>query len=135
MIWKTGTHQFSATVCQRTGKTCPALAQMARSIIQAMEAATAATTPEFAFDGSFELTHCPQGCTARFRAQKDLLRAFCGTSDDAPMETLDDYAEMMFGPEMTMRPAGMLPTPPCAMLEVTTLTPNPVAQAEHHVAL
>lgn len=32
MIWKTKTHEFSATVCQRTGKTCPALARLARSI-------------------------------------------------------------------------------------------------------
>ncbi|WP_425081838.1 hypothetical protein [Ruegeria arenilitoris] len=135
MIWKTKTHQFTATVCQRTGKTCPALAQMARAIVQAMDAVVPATTPDFEFDGSTELAYCTQGCSARFRAQKDLIRVFCGTSEDAPLESLDVYADMMFGPDVTMRPAGILTTPPCAMLEVTAIPPNPVAQAERQVAL
>ncbi|WP_170387682.1 hypothetical protein [Ruegeria atlantica] len=135
MIWKTRTHQFTATVCQRTGENCPALAQMARAVVQAMDTAALATTPEFEFDGSSDLTHCAEGCTARFRAQKDLIRVFCGTSDDASLESLDDYADMLFGPDMVMRPAGMLAAPPCAMLEVTAIPSKPVAQTEQQLAL
>ena len=135
MMWKTKTHQFTATVCQRTGRTCPALAQMARAVVQAMETAIPATTPQFELEGNSELTHCTQGCFARFRAQADQIRVFCGTDADTPIETLDDYADMMFGLEFTTRPANLLPTPPCAMLEVSTLAQNPVAQPERHVAL
>ena len=135
MIWKTKTHQFTATICQKTGKSCPALAQLARSAVQAMEAAVPATTPDFEFDGSSELTHCSQGCIARFRAQKDLIRIYCGAHEETSFEVLDDYADMMFGPHVTMRPAGILTTPPCAMLEATALTTNPVIQADQQVAL
>jgi len=135
MIWKTKTHQFTATVCQKTGKPCPALAQMARAVVQAMEAAVPATTPDFEVEGSSELAYCAQGCMARFRAQKDLIRLFCGTSTDASVDRLDEYADMMFGPDVTMRPAGMLTTPPCAMLEVTTLTQDPIAPAMQQATL
>ncbi|CUK11204.1 hypothetical protein RUE5091_03390 [Ruegeria denitrificans] len=135
MIWKTKTHQFTATVCQKTGKTCPALAQMARAIVQAMDAAVPATTPDFEFDGNSELAYCAQGCRARFRAQKDLIRVFCGTGDETSLESLDDYADMMFGPDVIIRPAGILTTLPCAMLEVTKLQPIAVAQPQQQVAL
>ena len=135
MIWKTKTHQFSATVCQKTGKTCPALAQMARSVVQAIDVAVPATTPDFEFDGNGELSYCPQGCVARFKAQKDLIRVYCGATEDAPVETLEIYADMMFGLDMAMRPADMLTTPPCAMMEVTTLATDPVVEMDQQMAL
>jgi DNA-binding transcriptional LysR family regulator len=135
MIWKTKTHQFSATLCQKTGNTCPALAQMARAIVQAMESAVPATSDDFALDGSGELGHCPQGCIARFRAQKDQIRIFCGTSTDASLDALDGYADMLFGPDAAARPAGQLPVPPCAMLEVSELAPAQPAQPQQHLAL
>ncbi|KUJ79076.1 hypothetical protein [Ruegeria profundi] len=135
MIWKTKTHQFSATVCQKTGKTCPALAQMARSVVRAVETAVPATTPDFEFDGNSELSHCPQGCVARFRAQKDLIRIYCGATEDAPLEVLETFADMMFGPDTATRPAGMLTTPPCAMLEVTTLATDPAVTMDRQMAL
>ncbi len=135
MIWKTKTHQFTATVCQKTGKTCPALAQMARAVVQAMEAAVPASTPDFELEGSSELAHCAQGCFARFRAQADQVRVFCGTDVDTAIETLDDYADMMFGLEFTTRPAKLLPTPPCAMLEASIIAQSPVVQPERHAAL
>ncbi len=135
MMWKTKTHQFTATVCQRTGKTCPALAQMARAVVQAMEAAVPATTPDFEIDGNSELTYCAQGCTARFRAEKDQIRIFCGTSADTSIEALDNYADMLFGLDFTMRPAGTLPPPPCAMLEVSALALQQAKQVDRQVAL
>ncbi len=135
MIWKTKTHEFTATVCQKTGKTCPAMARMARAITQAMETASPATTPDFEIEGSSELAHCAQGCTARFRAQAGQIRIFCGTDADTPIEPLDGYAELMFGTTFASLPADLLTTPPCAMLEVSVLTKQPVTQAAQHMAL
>ena len=123
MIWKTETHQFTATVCQKTGTTCPALAQTARAVVQALEAAAPATTADFEFDGSSDLTHCQQGCIARFRAQKNQVRVFCGSNADDPIDALNSYAEMLFGPEFTVRTADLLSTAPCAMLDVSSLSP------------
>lgn len=135
MIWKTKTHAFSATVCQRTGKTCPALAQVARAITQAIETAAPATTPNFQVEGSSELTHCREGCTARFRARLDQIRVFCGAASDICTDSLDSYADMMFADVFTSLPADVVASPPCAMLEVSTLVPTPVAQPEQQMAL
>ncbi len=135
MIWKTKTHEFKATVCQRTGKTCPALAQMARAIVDAMNTATPVTRPEFQVEGSSELTHCAPGCTARFKAQKERIRVFCDTPDDTLADTLDSYADMMFGATINAMPAGLMSNPPCAMLEVDALAPRPVARVDNQVAL
>ncbi|WP_170335653.1 hypothetical protein [Ruegeria arenilitoris] len=135
MIWKTKTHEFSATVCQRTGKTCPALAQVARVITQAIETAAPATTPDFQVEGSSELSHCPEGCTARFRARQDQIRVYCGAEPDVSTDSLDSYADMMFTDTFRSLPADVLAHPPCAMLEVSTLAPSPVAHPEQHAAL
>ncbi len=135
MIWKTKTHEFTATVCQKTGKTCPALARMASAIAQAMETAVPATTPDFEIEGSSELTHCPEGCTARFQAQTDRIRVFCGTDVEASIDTLDGYADMMFGTTFSAMPADLLANPPCAMLEVSALAPQPVTGTTEHMAL
>ncbi|WP_037315037.1 hypothetical protein [Ruegeria halocynthiae] len=134
MIWKTKTHQFTATVCQRTGKTCPALARLARAMTVAMKTAAPTTTPEFQVEGSSDLTYCPEGCTARFWAQKDQIRVFCGTCADTPTKTLDGYADMMFGTSFTPLPAGVLTDLPCAMLEVSSLVPRPAAPISEHLS-
>jgi len=135
MIWKTKTHEFTATVCRKTGKTCPALARMARAITQAVETASLATTPDFEIEGCGELAHCAQGCTARFRAHADQVRVFCGTDADTPITMLDGYANRMFGTTCAPLPAGHLPNPPCAMLEVSVLESQPAAQIAEHLAL
>ncbi|KIC40792.1 hypothetical protein RA27_13645 [Ruegeria sp. ANG-R] len=121
MIWKTNTHAFTATVCQRTGQPCPALARMARALTHAMATARPVTTSDFLIEGSSELSHCPEGCTARFRAQSDQVRVFCGTDPEIETDRLDDYANMMFGTEFNSLPSGLLSTPPCAMLEASVL--------------
>lgn len=131
MIWKTKTHQFTATVCQKTGKTCPALAQTARAIVQALDTAVPATTPDFEFEGSTELSHCPQGCMARYLARKDQIRVFCGSDETDPMDALNGYAEMLFGTAFSTQSAGRLTATPCAMLEVSALPttrPEPVLE-------
>ncbi|WP_170468040.1 hypothetical protein [Ruegeria arenilitoris] len=125
MIWKTHTHEYTATLCQKTGKPCPALAQLARAITQAMDAAQPVTTSEFEMDGSSELSHCGEGCTARFRASPARIRVYCGTNAEDSAETLEGYADMMFGADFAMLPAGALTTAPCAMLEARALAPRP----------
>lgn len=126
MIWKTKTHKFSATLCQRTGQPCPALARMARAIAHSMETARPVTQDCFEVEGSSELNHCAEGCMARFRANPDQIRVFCGTDTGADVEVLDRYADMLFGIDTTALPASGLTTPPCAMIEVLSLDPTPV---------
>ncbi|WP_170774699.1 hypothetical protein [Ruegeria lacuscaerulensis] len=134
MIWKTKTHEFTATVCQKTGAPCPALARMARALTDAMATARPATTDAFEIEGSSDLTHCAEGCSARFRAQPDQIRVFCGVAADTPAERLDRYADMLFGADFTAHAASLLPTPPCAMMEVVTTAPQPAAPTEHQLS-
>lgn len=134
MIWKTNTHQFTATICQRTGKTCPALAQVARAVVQAVATATPVTTAEFEVEGNADLTHCAQGCTARFQARPDRVRVYCGTDPEVSCDRLDDYAELMFGTEFMTLSAQSIITPPCAMLQAEVLAPRNPASIESFAA-
>ncbi len=120
MIWKTKTHTYAATLCQRTAQPCPALARMARGLAQGMATANPVTDDAFQLEGSAELSHCSDGCIARFRANPDQVRVFCGTDAEAEIAGLDVFADMMFGAESTARPSTGL-TPPCAMIEVLGL--------------
>ncbi len=131
MIWKTGTHQFSATICQRTGKTCPALARIARALATSMAESAPAATTEFEIQGSSELAHCTDGCTARFRARADEVRVFCGAGSDDAIEHLDSYADLLFGTETAALSTSILSNPPCAMLEVLTLAQTTSVQPEY----
>ncbi len=135
MIWKTKTHEFAATVCQRTGATCPALAQMARALTQAMSATKPVTKSEFEIEGTIDLSHCPEGCTARFRAKCDQIRVFCGTDPEIDTGRLDDYADMMFGTEYRSLPADLLRNPPCAMLEASLLVQHNGGEISPHVGV
>ncbi|WP_299948219.1 hypothetical protein [uncultured Ruegeria sp.] len=130
MIWKTNTHKFSATICQRTGKNCPALARMARALASSMAKADPKTTERFEIEGSCDLTHCPNGCTARFRARPDEIRVYCDVDSDAKIEHLDGYADLLFGTDACAIPAGTLSRPPCAMLEALALSKRTRPQTE-----
>ncbi|MDA7966901.1 hypothetical protein [Ruegeria sp.] len=132
MIWKTDTHQFTATICQRTGKTCPALAQVARAAVQAIATAAPATTAEFEVEGTADLTHCTQGCTARFQARPDRVRVYCGADPEVNGDCLNDYAELMFGSAFTTLPSHAISTPPCAMLQAEILAPRDPTPVESH---
>ncbi|NOD94207.1 hypothetical protein GS636_15565 [Ruegeria sp. HKCCD4884] len=134
MIWKTKTHEYSATVCQRTGKTCPALARLARSISEAMTQASAATGDAFEFDGSSELSHCAEGCQAIFQAQSDSVRVFCDTQPNAAIEDLNLYADLIFGNTFRTLPSGIIANPPCAMIEVATLRPRKTVHAPEQLS-
>ncbi|NOD32949.1 MULTISPECIES: hypothetical protein [unclassified Ruegeria] len=134
MIWKTKTHEYSATVCQRTGKTCPALARLARSISEAMKQATAATSDGFEFEGGSELSHCTQGCHATFRAQSDRIRIFCDTQPEAEPQDLNAYADLIFGNTFSTLPSGIITDPPCAMIDVAKLRPRKPVHAPEQIS-
>ena len=131
MIWKTNTHKFSATICQRTGKNCPALARLARALATSVGKAGPTTTAGFGIEGSCDLTHCASGCTARFRSGPEETRVFCDADSDVAIDHLDSYADLMFGTDSHPIPGGTLSRPPCAMLEVLTLGGSTRAQAEY----
>ncbi len=130
MIWKTKTHRFSATICQHTGKTCPALARLARSMVDALDQAGPATTSDFEIEGSSDLTHCSDGCHARFRASQSRVRVYCGADPDTDSETLDRYADLMFGTDASGLPSAAMTSLPCAMLEASVIAPRKTAPAE-----
>ncbi|MEM1006504.1 MAG: hypothetical protein AAF625_06290 [Pseudomonadota bacterium] len=128
MIWNTDTHQFTATICQRTGKTCPALIRMASAMNSAITQAGTLTKEDFEIEGNVELTHCQDGCIARFRAGPDTIRVFCGSDPATETKKLDHYADLMFGSDAHMQVSCSITTPPCAMLEARVLPPGrPVA--------
>ncbi len=130
VIWKTKTHQFSATICQRTGRTCPALAQVARALATSTTEAATATSSDFEIEGSSELGFCPAGCTARFRASRDEIRVFCGADPDVETEKLDNYADLLFGTSVHSVSADTLANPPLAMLEALALKHGSQATTE-----
>ena len=117
MIWKTKTHLFTATVCQKTGEHCPALARMAEKLAQAMATAAPVTAEDFEIAGSSELAHCPAGCAARFEASHESIRIFCGVDTDADGDRLNRFADMILRPAGRAMPSGLLSQTPCAVLE------------------
>lgn len=129
MIWKTKTHEFSSTLCQRTGKPCPALARLARAMVDAIETAGRCATQDFEIEGSSDLHHCPEGCTARFHARRDQIRLFSGIDAEAPVDGLDRYADVFFGSEFRTLTSDTLATRPCAMLQVRSHAPQKSAKA------
>lgn len=134
MNWKTKTHEFTATICQHTGKTCPALARLARAMAGALEQAGPATTAEFEIEGSSELTHCPKGCTARFRARRDHIRVYSGAGAGTSIDALDGYANMIFGTGFTTLPSSAISDRPCAMLEAWAIEPRKTVQIPYQAS-
>ncbi|WP_240336760.1 hypothetical protein [Tropicibacter sp. Alg240-R139] len=121
MIWKTNTHLFTATVCQHTGKTCPAVQRMAEKLSQAMEASKPVTSDDFEIAGNSVLNHCPMECPAKFEASHDRIRIFCGVTPEAETEDLNRFADALFDPH----PHPLTSTRferPCAIVEAEPVT-------------
>ena len=132
MIWKTNSHLFTATVCQHTGETCPAVQRMAEKLSQAMVASKPMTSDDFEIEGNSVLKHCPMECPARFTASHDRIRIFCGVTPEAETDDLNRFADALFDPHPQPMAAGIYHRP-CAMAEAV---PNgAVAQAAQHAAL
>ncbi|WP_419738920.1 hypothetical protein [Ruegeria sp.] len=51
-------------------------------------------------------------------------------SDNADSETLDSYADLMFGTDTSSLPSAAMTSLPCAMLEASVIAPRKPAQAE-----
>ena len=118
MIWTDKTYDYSATLCQYTGKPCAALARLAGTLTQAIDRAVAAAGPEFEMEGSIAVNGCARDCTARFISSRTRTRLFCDIADDVPQVSLDRLADVMLGDaESPGFPA--LPTShmPCSMLQ------------------
>lgn len=123
MIWKTDTHLLTATTCQHTGSTCPALVRMAENLTQAMTTAKPVTTEDFEIQGNNTLTHCPKACPAKFQASHDRIRIFCGVAEEADMGRLNLFADALLSPDNRgfVSPGGPVP---CAMVEALPAIQN-----------
>ncbi len=117
MMWKTNSHLFTATMCQHTGKPCPALAQMACNLAKSMSASTTVTSKDFEIEGSVSLGHCAKGCNAVFTAGHDRIRVFCGVPPETEIEGLDLFADMLLSTRVNAMPSCSLAKHPCAILE------------------
>lgn len=123
MIWTDKNYDYSATLCQYTGKPCAALARLAGTLTQAIDKAVAATGPDFELDGSIAVKGCARECTARFAASRMRTRLFCDVGEDAPQGALDQLADVMLaGVESDGFPALPRDHIPCAMLQADLRT-------------
>ncbi len=117
MMWKTNSHLFTATMCQHTGKPCPALAQMACNLAKGMSTSTTVTSRDFEIEGSVSLGHCATGCNAVFSAGHDRIRVFCDVPPETEIDQLDQFADMLLSARDIPMPSGSLTNRPCAILE------------------
>ena len=124
MIWTDKTYSYAATLCQHTGRPCPAAARIVKQLTQAVHRAGAATSPDFEIDGSADVQGCDRNCTARFVATQDQIRLFCGVSDDTANTTLDRIADALFDMSSPLASPGAAHIP-CAMLQARTRPTHP----------
>ncbi|WP_461403740.1 hypothetical protein [Falsiruegeria mediterranea] len=132
MIWKTNSHLFTATVCQHTGRTCPAVQRMAEKLSQAMMASKPITSGDFEIEGSSVLKHCPMECPAKFTASHDRIRIFCGVTPEAETEGLNRFADALFDPDPNPLTLTQFERP-CAIAEAVPVTVR--QPSEHHAAI
>ena len=117
MIWTDKTHSYAATLCQHTGRPCPAAARVIKQLTQAVHRAGAATSPDFEMDGSADIQGCERGCTARFVASQTQIRLFCGAPAGTAQTTLDRFADALFDMTGAMMASSGASGTPCAMLQ------------------
>ena len=132
MIWKTNSHLFTATVCQHTGETCPAVQRMVEKLSQAMVASKPMTSDDFEIEGNSVLKHCPMECPARFTASHDRIRIFCGVTPEAETDDLNRFADTLFDLHPRPLAAGTFQRP-CAIAEAVPT--DTVTQTAQHAVL
>ncbi len=98
MIWTTETHQFAGTLCQVTGKPCPALSALALNLARAMHKAEPVTGQDFEIEGECALTACGEGCQALYSASHSRIRIFCGAGEAADFGWFDRLADALMEP-------------------------------------
>ncbi|MDP5218364.1 hypothetical protein Q5Y75_14120 [Ruegeria sp. 2205SS24-7] len=116
MIWTKNKQTFAATQCLKTGKPCPALARMVDRLATAMSSARSVTAADFEIEGSAQLFHCGQDCTALYRANHARIRMYAGVAETTDLDVMGRYADAMMDPEGRGFPAPGI-APPCAMVE------------------
>lgn len=122
MIWTTETHQFSVTLCRRTGKPCPALSALALNLARAMQKAEPVTGQDFEIDGECELAACAEGCQAFYSASHSRIRIFCGVGETADFSWFDRLADALMEPGGQIIVNDKRPLP-CAMAEARRVLP------------
>lgn len=123
MIWTTETHQFAVTLCQETGKPCPALSALARNLARAMHKAEPVTGQDFEIEGECALAACGDGCQALYSASHDRIRIFCGTGEMADFGWFDRLADALMAPGGQIIVKDNRPLP-CAMAEARRIAPS-----------
>ncbi|MGR3614775.1 MAG: hypothetical protein ACU0BB_01870 [Paracoccaceae bacterium] len=116
MIWKTKTHEFTATICMRTGKPCPMAARTLKSLTHAASEAMRGSGEAFEMEGAIELTGCAPGCTARFGISSSLVRLFCDVDAEAELASLNRLADALMKDGNTL-PSSNIDARPVAMLQ------------------
>lgn len=125
MIWTTETHQFSVTLCRRTGKPCPALSALAQNLARAMQKAEPVTGQDFEIEGECALAACGEGCQSLYSASHSRIRIFCGVGETADFSWFDRLADALMEPGEQVFVNDSRPLP-CAMAEARRIAQIPV---------
>lgn len=126
MIWADKSHNYAATQCRHTGRTCPAAARMMRKLAGAMAAAKPMTEDDFEITGTTDLNGCPRRCAARYEASHHGIRLFAGVDEAADSAALNRLADALLNPDGRPLPGSGQTPVPCAMLDAK---PRPAAAA------
>jgi len=109
------TYETIATLCQKTGRQCPAAAAAADHLARAAGLACAAV-PEFGMSGQLQLEGCAQGCAAQFTLDSARIELFCGVGAEVDIAALCAFADSFLGTGKPLYGIGKLDAPPRAIV-------------------
>lgn len=115
-----------ATICQRTGRQCPAALSAADQLARAASLACA-TEPAFCMTGQLMLEGCAQGCAAQFTLNGTHIELFCGVEADVDIAALCAFSDSFLGTGKALHGIGKLDTPPQAIVR-KYITPSMAPQ-------
>ncbi|APG45928.1 hypothetical protein [Phaeobacter porticola] len=96
MHWTDTTHSYTLSTCKHLGRPCPAAEHMLSRLAAALGQARTVTADDFEVAGNCELTACDHPCQARFTANHERIRIYCGVSPEAEQSGLDRFADALF---------------------------------------
>jgi hypothetical protein len=108
-------YETIATLCQKTGRPCPAAATAAEQLARAAALACAAV-PDFGMSSQLRLEGCAQGCAAQFNLDGARIELFCGVDADVDIGALCAFADSFLGTGKPLYGIGKLNEPPRAIL-------------------
>jgi len=124
MFWADKTHFYSATDCLHTGSPCPAAVRLINKLSEALSKAETVTTANFEITGQTRLPGCHKNCQSQYCASHELIRVFCGVTETADRQQLDDFADAVFSVGNSGHIIGQMQERPCALAQAN---PNPAA--------